>query len=61
GGGKEEAEEVKGHPFFKDINFNVLHKHTLPLYFPTINSVADTSDFNEEFTREQPMLTPVCS
>ncbi|KAL4079207.1 kinase-like domain-containing protein, partial [Scleroderma citrinum] len=60
GGGKEDAEEVKRHLFFKDINFDdLLHKHTPPLYFQIINSVANTSNFNEEFTREQPTLTTV--
>ncbi|KAL4080957.1 hypothetical protein J3A83DRAFT_102662 [Scleroderma citrinum] len=60
GAGKEDAEEVKRHPFFKDISFDdVLHKRIPPPYFPTINGVADTSNFDEEFTREQPTLTPV--
>ncbi|KAL4072136.1 hypothetical protein J3A83DRAFT_4057125, partial [Scleroderma citrinum] len=53
GGGKEDAEEVKRHLFFKDINFDdLLHKCTPPF-------VANTSNFNEEFTREQPTLTTV--
>lgn len=60
GAGKEDAEEVKRHPFFKDVNFDdILHKRIPPPYFPTINGVADTSNFDEEFTREQPTLTPV--
>ncbi|EJF63358.1 hypothetical protein DICSQDRAFT_102551 [Dichomitus squalens LYAD-421 SS1] len=60
GSGKADAEEIKRHPFFKDVNFDdVLHKRIPPPYFPTINGTADTSNFDEEFTREQPTLTPV--
>ncbi|KAI0766404.1 hypothetical protein BD413DRAFT_615201 [Trametes elegans] len=60
GSGKSDAEEIKRHPFFKDVNFDdVLHKRIPPPYFPTINGSADTSNFDEEFTREQPTLTPV--
>ena len=77
GSGKTDAEEIKRHPFFKDVNFDdVLNKRIPPPYFPTIvrdrrlyitaqayralqNGTADTSNFDEEFTREQPTLTPV--
>lgn len=60
GSGKEDAEEIKKQPFFKDVNFDdVLNKRIPPPYFPTINGSADTSNFDEEFTREQPTLTPV--
>jgi Protein kinase C terminal domain len=80
GAGKTDAEEVKGHAFFKDVNFDdVLNKRIPPPYFPTIvclryfyfdgpcradgycfqNGSADTSNFDEEFTKEQPTLTPV--
>ncbi|KAF8798875.1 protein kinase C1 [Phlegmacium glaucopus] len=60
GSGKEDAEELKRQPFFKDVNFDdVLNKRIPPPYFPTINGSADTSNFDEEFTREQPTLTPV--
>ncbi|TFK91937.1 hypothetical protein K466DRAFT_274071 [Polyporus arcularius HHB13444] len=60
GSGKADAEEIKRHPFFKDVNFDdVLNKRIPPPYFPTINGTADTSNFDEEFTKEQPTLTPV--
>ncbi|KAG6910684.1 hypothetical protein DXG01_008728 [Tephrocybe rancida] len=60
GSTKEDAEEIKRQPFFKDVNFDdVLHKRIPPPYFPTINGSADTSNFDEEFTREKPTLTPV--
>ncbi|KAF4617149.1 hypothetical protein D9613_005994 [Agrocybe pediades] len=60
GSGKEDAEEIKRQPFFKDVNWDdVLNKRIPPPYLPTINGSADTSNFDEEFTREQPTLTPV--
>jgi serine/threonine protein kinase len=60
GSGKADAEEIKRHPFFKDVSFDdVLHKRIPPPYFPTINGHADTSNFDVEFTREKPTLTPV--
>ncbi|KLO17260.1 hypothetical protein SCHPADRAFT_846694 [Schizopora paradoxa] len=60
GSGQADAEEIKAHPFFKDVNWDdVLNKRIPPPYFPTINGSADTSNFDEEFTKEQPTLTPV--
>lgn len=39
GSGKTDAEEIKRHPFFKDVNFDdVLNKRIPPPYFPTIVS-----------------------
>ncbi|KII86671.1 hypothetical protein PLICRDRAFT_43314 [Plicaturopsis crispa FD-325 SS-3] len=60
GSGKTDAQEIKAQPFFKDVNWDdILHKRIPPPYCPTINGSADTSNFDEEFTREQPTLTPV--
>ncbi|TFY57868.1 hypothetical protein EVG20_g8375 [Dentipellis fragilis] len=60
GSGKGDAEEIKRHPFFKDVNWDdILNKRIPPPYFPTISGSADTSNFDEEFTKEQPTLTPV--
>jgi hypothetical protein len=37
GAGKADAEEIKRHAFFKDVNFDdVLNKRIPPPYFPTI-------------------------
>jgi hypothetical protein len=39
GSGKADAEEIKRHPFFKDVSFDdVLNKRIPPPYFPTIVS-----------------------
>ncbi|KAI5118872.1 hypothetical protein M0805_005314 [Coniferiporia weirii] len=60
GSGKGDAEEIKAHAFFKDVDWGaVLNKQYPPPYCPTIKGSADTSNFDEEFTREQPTLTPV--
>ncbi|RPD62183.1 hypothetical protein L226DRAFT_601084 [Lentinus tigrinus ALCF2SS1-7] len=60
GSGMGDAEEIKGQPFFNDVNFDdVLNKRIPPPYLPTINGTADTSNFDEQFTNEPPTLTPV--
>ncbi|ODN84467.1 hypothetical protein L202_00413 [Cryptococcus amylolentus CBS 6039] len=60
GAGPGDAEDIKKHTFFRDVNFDdVYHKRTPPPYFPTIGNATDTSNFDSEFTREQPTLTPV--
>ncbi|KAH8920753.1 hypothetical protein BT69DRAFT_1308956 [Atractiella rhizophila] len=62
GSGPEDAEEIKRHLFFKTTNWDdVFHKRLTPPYFPSINGATDTSNFDQEFTREQPTLTPVHS
>ncbi|CAG8843010.1 1661_t:CDS:2, partial [Racocetra persica] len=62
GSGKSDAEEIKRHPFFKGVNWDdMLSKKVPPPFYPTISSPADTSNFDEEFTREDPVLTPVHS
>ncbi|CEG81405.1 Putative AGC/PKC protein kinase [Rhizopus microsporus] len=60
GGGKGDAQEVKNHPFFAGVNWDdMLAKRVPPPFIPTITGRADTSNFDEEFTREIPILTPV--
>ncbi|EKM79321.1 hypothetical protein AGABI1DRAFT_100325 [Agaricus bisporus var. burnettii JB137-S8] len=60
GSGKDDADEIKRQPFFKDVSFeDIFHKRIPPPYFPKISGLADTSNFDEEFTREKPTLTPV--
>ena len=60
GAGESDAEEIKKHLFFKDVSFeDVYNRKIPPPYFPTIGNATDTSNFDQEFTREQPTLTPV--
>ncbi|KAF8319044.1 kinase-like protein [Clavulina sp. PMI_390] len=60
GSGQNDAEDIKAHPFFKDTNFDdVFHKRIPPPYYPQISNSTDVSNFDSEFTREQPTLTPV--
>ncbi|OBZ84141.1 Protein kinase C-like 1 [Choanephora cucurbitarum] len=60
GGGKGDAQEIKNHPFFAGVDWeDMLAKRVTPPFLPTISGRADTSNFDEEFTREIPILTPV--
>ncbi|KAF9560754.1 Serine/threonine kinase [Mortierella alpina] len=62
GSGKTDAEEIKRHPFFKGVNWqDILDKKIPPPFFPKVRGPTDTSNFDVEFTREIPVLTPVHS
>jgi len=62
GSGKGDAEEIKRHPFFKGVIWDdILNKKVPPPFLPSISSPTDTSNFDEEFTSEAPVLTPVHS
>jgi len=59
GGGVRDAEEVMGHSFFELINWNdILHKKIPPPFKPSISSKEDVSNFDKEFTQEEPRLSP---
>ncbi|KAJ3211351.1 hypothetical protein HDU67_004585 [Dinochytrium kinnereticum] len=53
--GSKNAEEIKNHPFFSEINWQKLmgRKYTPP-FRPNVTSATDTSNFDEEFTSEAP-------
>ncbi|KAK9457255.1 hypothetical protein V1511DRAFT_508698 [Dipodascopsis uninucleata] len=60
GGGPDDALEVMAHPYFENINWDdIYEKRLTPPYVPTIDSPTDTRNFDQEFTREVPVLTPV--
>lgn len=60
GAGPDDALEIKRHPFFKDVSWDdVMNKRIPPPYFPQIKAPGDVSNFDSEFTKEQPTLTPV--
>ncbi|KAA1101774.1 Serine/threonine kinase [Puccinia graminis f. sp. tritici] len=62
GGGPNDAEEIKAHPFFRETNWADVYGKKIPApYFPTINGPMDVSNFDSEFTKESPRLTPVHS
>ncbi|CAM1308982.1 AKT3 (predicted) [Pycnogonum litorale] len=59
GGGPDDAEEVKHHPFFASVNWmDVQNKKITPPFIPTVTSETDTRNFDPEFTREPVELTP---
>lgn len=62
GGGTEDAADVKRHPYFKGIVWeDYLEKKITPPHIPVITSRTDTSNFDEEFTKERPVITPTNS
>ena len=50
-GAINDAEELKAHPFFADIDWDALtRKMVVPPFKPKLKSVSDTSNFDPEFT-----------
>lgn len=50
-GATHDAEELKAHPFFADIDWDALtKKNVVPPFKPKLKSVLDTSNFDPEFT-----------
>ncbi|XP_036376913.1 serine/threonine-protein kinase N2-like isoform X1 [Megalops cyprinoides] len=59
GAGESDAEEVKKHPFFRNVDWSgLLAKKVEPPFRPTIKGREDVSNFDNEFTSEAPVLTP---
>uniref|UniRef100_A0A671P6B3 protein kinase C n=1 Tax=Sinocyclocheilus anshuiensis TaxID=1608454 RepID=A0A671P6B3_9TELE len=59
GAGERDAEEVKRHPFFRNMDWAaLLAKKIRPPFVPTIKCCEDVSNFDDEFTSEAPILTP---
>ncbi|XP_038820169.1 serine/threonine-protein kinase N2 [Salvelinus namaycush] len=59
GAGERDAEEVKKHLFFRNMDWNgLLSKKVKPPFVPTIQDSNDVSNFDNEFTSEAPILTP---
>jgi classical protein kinase C len=62
GSGPTDAQEVMNHRFFRDVSWDdVYHKRNSVPFFPTVKGDADTCNFESEFTRVAPVLTPACS
>ncbi|XP_028407649.1 uncharacterized protein LOC114530254 isoform X2 [Dendronephthya gigantea] len=59
GAGENDAEDVKKHPFFRDVRWkDLLSRKVKPPFVPTLKHAEDVSNFDEEFTSEDPVLTP---
>ncbi|KAF9569980.1 Serine/threonine kinase [Mortierella alpina] len=59
GAGPGDAEEIKAHAYFRDVNFDdVYHKRIPPPFLPKIANAKDVSNFDPEFTRESTSETP---
>lgn len=59
GSTEKDAEDVKRQSFFRSIDWDgLLKKRVRPPFVPIIKSSEDVSNFDEEFTREEPCLTP---
>nr|XP_015222667.1 PREDICTED: serine/threonine-protein kinase N3 [Lepisosteus oculatus]XP_015222668.1 PREDICTED: serine/threonine-protein kinase N3 [Lepisosteus oculatus] len=59
GSGEQDSEEVKKHKFFQGTDWEaLLAKRVTPPFTPTIREPLDVGNFDEEFTRLRPVLTP---
>ncbi|KAJ3339424.1 Serine/threonine kinase [Gonapodya sp. JEL0774] len=59
GSGPADGDEIKKHPFFRGVDFEGMLQLKYPAPFlPKVKNTKDTSNFDSEFTREQPVLTP---
>nr|XP_046241830.1 serine/threonine-protein kinase N2-like [Scatophagus argus] len=59
GAGERDANEVKGEKFFETIDWEaLLTKKVKPPFLPSIKESMDVSNFDSEFTRLQPILSP---
>ncbi len=56
--GGEEA--IKHHSFFRSIDWDKMEKRQIkPPFKPKMKSKKDVANFDQEFTREDPVLTPI--
>lgn len=59
GSSPRDAEDIKKQPFFRDLKWDeLLNRKTKPPFKPTVKHSEDVSNFDEEFTSEDPILTP---
>ncbi|XP_039248655.1 protein kinase C-like 1B [Styela clava] len=53
-------EGIKDQPFFKDMNWTALEQRKVdPPFKPEVKNARDVSNFDPDFTREEPRLTPI--
>ncbi|KHJ93421.1 protein kinase domain protein [Oesophagostomum dentatum] len=59
GAGPEDAEEIKQHPFFRHLNWNLVFARQLePPFKPEVKSEEDASLFDTRFTKMTPVDSP---
>ncbi|XP_068731739.1 serine/threonine-protein kinase N2-like isoform X2 [Montipora capricornis] len=59
GATEKDAEDVRKQPFFRDMNWDdLLARKVRPPFVPSVRHAEDVSNFDEEFTSEEPVLTP---
>ncbi|XP_024864237.1 serine/threonine-protein kinase N2 [Kryptolebias marmoratus] len=59
GAGERDANEVKGEKFYETIDWEALMSKKLkPPFLPSIKELTDVSNFDSDFTRLQPALSP---
>ncbi|KAM7451136.1 Serine/threonine-protein kinase N2 [Porites harrisoni] len=59
GASEKDAEDVRKQPFFRDMNWDdLLARKVRPPFVPSVKHAEDVSNFDEEFTSEDPVLTP---
>ena len=59
GSGERDAEELKEHPFFADVDWKALSTGgVIPPWAPSVSHSVDTSQFDEEFTSMLPTVSP---
>uniref|UniRef100_G3PPJ4 Protein kinase N3 n=1 Tax=Gasterosteus aculeatus aculeatus TaxID=481459 RepID=G3PPJ4_GASAC len=59
GAGERDAAELKGEKFFESIDWEaLLAKKVTPPFLPSIKESVDVGNFDSEFTRLQPVMTP---
>ncbi|XP_047446966.1 serine/threonine-protein kinase N2-like isoform X2 [Mugil cephalus] len=59
GAGERDANEVKGEKFFETIDWEaLLAKKVKPPFLPSIQESTDVSNFDSDFTRLQPIMSP---
>ncbi|KAJ8707965.1 hypothetical protein PYW08_010331 [Mythimna loreyi] len=59
GGGEQDAEELKRHPFFQNLDWDAVARRKIPAPFvPVLTHAADTCNFADEFTRMPPTDSP---
>ncbi|XP_053697413.1 protein kinase C [Sabethes cyaneus] len=52
--------QIRTHPFFKDMDWEALEQRKVrPPFRPRVRSARDALNFDTEFTKEDPVLTPV--